>query len=477
MTFSMACSRRSGAAALFAALLALSFAAPLAAQPAGPAPAAETQPKIFQFALQNGMRVVVVPDHRAPVVTQMLWYRVGGVDDPPGLSGLAHFFEHMMFRGTKAVPGDQFSRTVARNGGEDNAFTTHDYTAFFEQIAKDRLPIVMGLEADRMANLDLSDKNVRTERDVVLEERRMRIDNDPQALLQEQMAAALNLSHPYGRPVIGWAGEIRHIGRVEAQDFYTHHYAPNNAILVVAGDVTPAEVRTDAETAYGKVPSRELVPRADYTQPPRLGATQLTIRRSDVKLPLFVRTYRVTSYTEAKPGEAEALDVLAQLMGGDASSALYRSLVVGRKIAADAGVSYDGYQRDSGTFTVYAVPRPGVSLRTLEQATDAAIARFQKTPPNATDLARAKTQLVADATYQRDSQFAMASAYGRALVIGLTAEDVEEWPERIEDVTANAVRKVAVSELVSAESVTGYLLPEVPAPRAVPTPPKQEARQ
>ena len=217
-----------------------------------------------------------MPDHRAPVITQMLWYRVGAVDDPPGIGGLAHFFEHMMFRGTTANPGDAFATTVARNGGEDNAFTTHDYTAFYEQIAKDRMRVVMGLEADRIANLDLSDTNVRTEREVVLEERRMRVDNDPQSLLREQMEAALHLTHPYGRPVIGWPEEIRRIGRVEAQDFYTHHYAPNNCILVIAGDVTPDEVRTAAEAEYGKLPARELVPRWEFAQPPRLGETRLS---------------------------------------------------------------------------------------------------------------------------------------------------------------------------------------------------------
>src|SRR5580704_17278016 len=224
----------------------------LIAVASGPAQA-QQDPKVFQFALQNGLQVVVVPDHRAPIVTQMLWYRVGAVDDPPGLSGLAHFFEHMMFRGTATVPGDQFARTIARDGGEENAFTTHDYTAFYEQIARDRLKLVMGLDADRMANLDLSDSNVRTERDVVLEERRMRTDNNPQSLMREQMEAALQLTHPYGRPVIGWPEEVRHIGRLEAQAFYTRHYAPNNAILVVAGDVTPDEVRVDAEATYAKV--------------------------------------------------------------------------------------------------------------------------------------------------------------------------------------------------------------------------------
>ena len=415
--------------------------------------------KIFQFALQNGMQVLVVPDHRAPVVTQMLWYRVGAMDDPPGLSGMAHFFEHMMFRGTPSVPGDQFAQTVARNGGTDNAFTTHDYTAFYEQIARDRLKLVMSLDADRMVNLDLSDPNVRTERDVVMEERRMRIDNDPEALMREQMEAALNLSHPYGRPVIGWSEEIRHIGRIEAQDFYEHHYAPNNAILVVAGDVTPQEVRADAEAEYGKVPARSTALRAEFAQPPRLAETRMTIARSDVKLPIFLRIYRVASYTEAKPGEAEALETLAQLMGGDATSALYRELVVKRKLASDAGASYSGYARDSGEFDVYAVPRPGVRLDVLERNVDQVMQSFTASPPKTADLERAKTQLVADAVYRRDSQFAMASAYGQALAVGLTADDVTEWPDRIRAVTGQTVQQVATEDLIKREAVTGYLVP------------------
>lgn len=443
---------------LFAACIAAAFASVGAAvAPAG----AQQDPKVFQFALQNGMQVVVVPDHRAPIVTQMLWYRVGAVDDPPGLSGLAHFFEHMMFRGTASVPGDQFARTIARNGGEDNAFTTHDYTAFYEQIAKDRLKLAMTLDADRMANLDLSDSNVRTERDVVLEERRMRIENNPQSLMREQMEAALYLSHPYGRPVIGWPEEVHRIGRIEAQDYYNRHYAPNNCILVVAGDVTPDEVRNDAEASYGKVAARELKPRAEYAQPPRLGETRLTVYRDDVRVPVFLRFYRVPSYTEAKPGEAESLEVLAQLMGGDATSTLYRELVVRRKLASDAGASYDGYARDDAEFSVYAVPRPGVRMDVLEQAIDAIIKSYQEAAPKQADLERARTQLVADAVYRRDSQYELASAYGLALVIGLTAQDVEDWPDRIRGVSADAVRTAAAANILKREAVTGDLLPAV----------------
>lgn len=434
---------------LAAALIAIAAPEPLFAQDA----------KIFQFALQNGMQVVVVPDHRAPVVTQMLWFRAGGVDDPPGLSGMAHFFEHMMFRGTPSVPGDQFAQTVARNGGVENAFTTHDYTAFYEQIARDRLRTVMSLDADRMANLDLSDQNVRTELKVVLEERRMRIDNDPQSLMREQMEAALNLSHPYGRPVIGWAEEIRHIGRTEAQDFYQHHYAPNNLILVVAGDVTAQDVRADAEAEYGKVQARPTALRAEFAQPPRLAETRMTIVREDVKVPLFLRLYRVPSYTEAKPGEAEALETLAQLMGGDATSALWRELVVKRKLASDAGASYGGYARDSGEFDVYAVPREGVRLDVLEHNIDQVMHGFTLGRPRTADLERAKTQLVASAVYRRDSQYEMASAYGQALAIGLTADDVTEWPDRIRAVAGDAVQRVATEDIIKREAVTGLLVP------------------
>ena len=265
----------------------------------------QTGNSTFQFALANGMQVLVIPDHRAPVATQMLWFKVGAVDDPPGISGLAHFFEHMMFRGTKQVPDDAFSQTIAKNGGETNAFTDHDYTAFYEQIATDRLPLAMKLEADRLANLDLSDSHVGPERDVVLEERRMRVDNEPQSLMNEQMHAALHLSHPYGRPVIGWSDEVRRIDRVSAQDFYDHHYSPNNAILVIAGDVTPEDVRKMAQEAYGNVAARELSPRAEFTEPPRLAETRMTIVRGDARVPIFSRIYRVPSYAQGAPGQAE----------------------------------------------------------------------------------------------------------------------------------------------------------------------------
>jgi zinc protease len=412
----------------------------------------------FQFSLTNGMQVLVIPDHRAPVVTQMLWFKVGAVDDPQGISGLAHFFEHMMFRGTKTVPGDLYAQTIAKNGGEENAFTTHDYTAFYEQIAADRLKLAMELEADRLANLDLSDNNVTTERDVVLEERRMRVENNPQALATEQMEAALHLSHPYGRPVLGWPEEVRHIDRVSAQDFYKHHYAPNNTTLIIAGDVTPDQVRVMAQQIYGKVAARPLQPRAEFAEPPRLTETRMTVVRPDVQVPVFMRTYRVPSYAQATPGQAESFEALAQIMGGDQTATLYRVLVEEKKLATDAGSSYQGYARDAAEFSIYAVPRPGVPLETLEKAVDQVIRSFTVAQAKPSDLARAKTQLVASVTYRQDSQFSMASAYGQALMIGLTVDDVNEWPTRIRAVNPAGVQKAA-QDLLRRNAVTADLVP------------------
>ena len=438
------------------------FLAPAVLAAALSAPVRAADPVVTQFALPNGMQVVVIPDHRAPVVTQMIWYKVGAMDDPAGHSGLAHFFEHMMFRGTKQVPGEGFSIALSRNGGDSNAFTTQDYTAFYEQIARDRLKLAMTLEADRMQHLDLSDASVRTERDVVLEERRMRIENNPQNLANEQVAASLYLSHPYGRPVIGWPEEVHRLDRAAAQSFYDHHYAPNNAILVIVGDVTPDDVKHAAAATLAKVPARPLDPRIVYAEPPRLGETRLIIARPDAQVPLFSRTYRVTSYLTAKPGQAEALDLLAAMIGGDSNALLYRRLVVEQKLATDVGASYDGDARDAGEFSVYAVPRPGVSLEQVEHAVDAVIAPFIAAPPAAAGLTRVKTQLIAGEVYKRDSQLALATAYGQALVNGLSVSDVHDWPRRVTAVSPQAVHEAAAQFLLRRESVTLYLTPAKP---------------
>jgi zinc protease len=423
-----------------------------------PAPAAAT--KATQFTLENGMQVVVIEDHRAPVVTHMVWFRVGGADDPPGISGAAHLFEHLMFKGTKTVPNGELSRIVARNGGQDNAFTTNDFTAYFERIAKDRLGIMMGLDADRMVNLDLSEENVTTERSVVLEERRLRVESNPDALAQEQMEAALHYSHPYGRPVIGWLAEISTMTRAQAIDFYEHHYAPNNATLIVAGDVTPAEVKKLAEENYGKVPAKMLAPRPNIPPPPRLAESRMDFAIPGTNLAQLMRFYRVASYGKREKGTAESLDVLSAVLGGGETSRLYRTLVVEKKLAVDTGAFYDGHKRGPGELGVYAVPAEGVSFDTLEKAMDEVIASMEAAPPAAEELESAKTRLVAEHIYQNDNQFLLGQDYGTGLSIGLSIADIEDWPNRIRAVKGDDVKTAAQKFLVRNEAVTGRMSPE-----------------
>jgi zinc protease len=439
---------------LLIAFTATSDSAPAPATP----PAQPAQAKAAQFELSNGLKVVVIEDHRAPVVTHMLWFRVGGSDDPPGLSGAAHLFEHLMFKGTKTVPNGELSKIVARNGGQDNAFTTQDFTAYFERIAKDRLPVVMGLEADRMVNLDLSEPNVLTERDVVLEERRLRIESNPQALAQEQMEAALHLSHPYGRPVIGWISEISTMTRAQAIDFYQHHYAPNNAMLMVVGDVAPEDVRKLAQEKFGAVPARMLAPRVDTPRPPRLAESRLQFAIPGTKLPQLMRFYRAPSYVKAAKGTPEAMELLAAILGGGPTSRLYKTLVVDRKLASEAGAFYNGNTRGPGELGVFATPRDGVSFDMLENAMDQIIRSLTTAPPEMGEFERAKTRLVADYIYQHDNQFALAQDYGTALSIGLTIADVEDWPNRIKAVQAADVRKAAQTYLLKEEAVTGRMV-------------------
>jgi zinc protease len=414
---------------------------------------------VAQFELENGMRILVIPDHRAPVVSHMVWYRVGGVDDPPGLSGIAHFFEHLMFKGTDEIPPGELSQIVARNGGTDNAFTGHDYTAYFQRIAADRLELVMGLEADRMRNLNLSEENVVTEREVVREERNMRVESDPSSIFREQMSAALYMSHPYGRPVIGWDEEIQQIGRAEAIDFYTHHYAPNNAMLVVTGDVEPMEVLRLARATYGEVPARELAPRSKPVQPPRQSETRINMTHPETRLPMLMRMYRVPGYMTGEAGVAESFDMLSTILGGGATSRLYRALVVEQQIAVAAGSYYSSNGRSAGEFGVYAYPAEGVDFDTVEAAIDEVLQDMMEAPPGMGEFERARTRLVAAHVYEQDSQFALAMNYGLSLTIGMTVEDVEEWPDRIEQVTPEDVMNVAREFLVAKEAVTGTLAP------------------
>ncbi|MEO1330808.1 MAG: pitrilysin family protein [Pseudomonadota bacterium] len=452
MTSGFTSSRRLRATALGAAA-ALATSASLAMAEAGDA---TSGPAVSDFELSNGMRGVVIVDRRAPVVTHMVWYRVGAADEPPGKSGIAHFLEHLMFKGTDDIPSGQFSKIVAENGGQDNAFTSLDYTAYFQRIAKDRLEMVMRMEADRMTDLALAEEDVRTERLVVLEERSSRTDTEPRALFGEQFNAALYLNHPYGVPVIGWRREIEALGRDDALDFYKRFYAPENAILVVAGDVSPDEVEALAKTHYGAIPRADPPQFERPQEPPQIAARRISMSDPKVRQPFMRRSYIAPSYVTAEPGRAEALAVLSDILGGGQTSRLNRALVLDQKISIGAGASYWGVARDDASFGVYGVPAPGVALEDVEAAIDAEIARMIEEGPTEEELERAKTVLVSAAIYRQDSQAGMARMYGSALIVGLTVEDVKQWPDRIQAVTAEDV-KAAAAALDIRASVTGYL--------------------
>ncbi|MDQ0474961.1 M16 family metallopeptidase [Labrys wisconsinensis] len=421
------------------------------------AASAATGPEIAHFTLANGLDVVVIPDRRAPVVTHMVWYRVGGADEPMGKSGIAHFLEHLMFKGTEKQPGG-FSREVARLGGQENAFTSYDYTAYFQRVARPHLGTMMGFEADRMAGLALSDAVVDPERSVVLEERKMRVDNDPDSQLGEEVAATLFTHHPYGTPIIGWEEEIKGLTRQDAVAFHDRFYTPNNAILVVAGDVTAEEVRALAEDSYGRLARRaEPPPRLRPQEPPQRADRRVSLADPRVEQPMLQRHWRVPSYRTANDGEAHALDLLAQVLGGGSVSRLYRALVAEQKITASAAAWYGGTAVDESRFAVWAAPLPGVSFATVEAAISAVIAELAEKGIGEAELDRAKTRLVAEAIYARDSQSSLARYFGSTLAVGGTVADLQAWPARIAAITPDAVREAARRHLAEARSVVGLL--------------------
>jgi zinc protease len=437
--------------ALIAAALLAAFLASARAETTGP--------QIADFTLSNGLELVVIPDHRAPVVTHMIWYKVGAADETPGKSGLAHFLEHLMFKGTAKHPAGQFSDVVARMGGQENAFTTDDYTGYYQRVPADQLKVVMGFEADRMTGLVLTDAVVLPERQVILEERNQRIDNNPRAQLGVQIDAALYLNSPYHKPVIGWRHEMEHLSRDDAIAFYKRFYGPNNAVVVVAGDVTPEHALELVKETYGKVKRRtDLPPRHWPTEPRPLAARTVTLADARVEMPTVQRAYLVPSFATGKRGESEALELLSQILGGGSDSLLYRDLVVDKKLAVAAGGWYDSSALGMTKLDVYGAPRPGVTLAQVEHEIDAVIADVIAKGVTAEQLDTAKTRLIADAVYAHDSQASMARWYGTALMTGATVNDVNRWPDRIRAVSAEDVQEAARHWLDKKRSVTGYLV-------------------
>jgi zinc protease len=420
---------------------------------------------VAHFTLGNGLEVVVVPDHRTPVVTHMVWYKVGSADETAGKSGLAHFLEHLMFKGTKKNSLGRYSQTVATLGGQENAFTTDDYTAYYQRVPRERLKTLMEFESDRMTGLVLTDAVVRPELQVVLEEQNMRVANNPGARLSEQVEAALYLNHPYGRPVIGWRHEIEKLDREGALAFYRRFYTPNNAILVVAGDVTADEVKTLAEETYGKVERVVEVPARERPQEPvQEAARTVTLADPRVTQPSLRRAYLAPSAHTAEPGESEALDVLASILGSGSDSRLYQTLVIDKDIALGVGAGYDGTALDYSPFQVSVTPKPGTTLPQIEAAMDAVLAAVIDKGVTAEELERCKNRLIADAIYAQDNQATLARWFGAALATGSTVEQVLGWPDRVRQVTADSVRAAARRYLDKRRSVTGYLIRDTARP-------------
>jgi len=450
--FSSSPSWRTGLRAICAMAMAMTFALPIDSTRAAS--------NVSHFKLKNGLEVVVIPDHRAPVVTHMVWYRVGAADDRRGASGIAHFLEHLMFKGTKKIAPGEFSKIIARNGGEDNAFTGHDATSYFQRVAKDRLALVMEMEADRMVNLRLLDKDVVTERKVILEERLSRVENDPANILGEQMNAALYQSHPYGIPILGWEHEMRVLDRKVAIEFYQRYYAPNNAILIVAGDVTGEEVRKLARKTYGKLkPRDERVRAARPKEPPHRAPIRINLDDPRAGRVTLQRYYLAPSYNSAESGEAEALDLMMKIVASGTTSRLYKRLVVEQKKAASAGGWYSGSGLDSGHLGVYTVASDGVAIKDVEQALDRVLTDFMINGATQKELDRARNSYIASHIYGGDNQVRLARRYGWGLVNGRTITDIETWPERLEKVNLEDIQRVAKKYFNPAQSVTGVLRP------------------
>ncbi|UUX51895.1 insulinase family protein [Nisaea acidiphila] len=424
---------------------------------------ADADAKVYEpesIMLDNGMQVVAITDQRVPVVTHMVWYRVGGADEAPGETGLAHFLEHLLFKGTDKVPSGAFSRAVSRNGGQDNAFTGYDYTAYFQTIASDKLPMVMEMEADRMVNLTLDPDEVAAERQVVLEERRSRVDNSPAALLGERTDAALYLNYPYRRPLIGWAHEIEALTRENALAFYRKWYAPNNAILVVAGDITMERLKPLAEKYYGAIPARSVPERIRPAEPEQISARRVELTHPLAGQVSWARRWLAPSRFWGESRHVMPLSVLAEVIGGGSTSRLYKELVIEQKVALSVGAFYGGGTIGPATFGFYGQPADGHTVQDLERAVESELEAILRDGVDPAEVARAVKAMEASAVYARDSVTAPAHSVGRSLAVGRTIDEIESWPEEVGAVTVEQVMEAARAVLRKPGHVTSVLRPK-----------------
>lgn len=417
---------------------------------------------VSSFTLENGLRLVVIEDHRAAAVTHMVWYNVGAADEAPGQSGVAHFLEHLLFRGTDDLEPGEFSRIVRANGGSGNAFTSWDYTGYFQRIASDRLGLMMQMEADRMRDLALTEAEVAPELQVILEERSQRVDNDPGGLFGEQRRAALYLNHPYGRPIIGWRHEIEQLTKEKVRAFYDLHYAPNNAIVIVAGDVFPKDALALAKEHYGVLePNFDIPVRVRPQEPPQIAERRVMFSDPRVATPYISRSYLAPERDTGAQEEAAALTILAELLGGSSQTS-----VMGRKLQFEAqsalftAAFYGGVSLDDSSFGLVVVPTPDRSLQEAEADLDRVIAEFLTEGIDQDQFDRIKMQIRASEIYERDSVQSVARKYGTALTSGLTLEDVAAWPGILAAVTPEDVMAAATKVFDRDKAVTGYLMKE-----------------
>ncbi len=410
--------------------------------------------------LANGLRVIVKTDRRAPVVVSMVWYRIGSVDEQSGVTGVAHVLEHMMFKGTRTVPAGEFSRLIAAAGGRDNAFTSRDYTGYFQTLHKSALPLSFRLEADRMVNLVLSEEEVAKELKVVMEERRWRTDDRPHAVVFERLMGTALVAHPYRNPIIGWMSDLENLTIDDIRAFYDKWYAPNNATVVVVGDVAPADVFALAEQYFGAIPRKVLPARKPQTEPEQLGPKRLTVK-VPAELPFVMMAYRVPRLQKpAEDWEPYALEMLQSVLSGNAAARLPQTLVKTDRIASSAGASYDGVNRGPAFFYLSGAPVAGRTAAEVEQGLRREVQRIVDSGVTDDELNRVKSQVVAAKVYERDSMFFQARQIGGIESVGLSHRDLDLFIEKMKQVTADQVREVARKYLVDDRVTVAYLDPQ-----------------
>jgi zinc protease len=410
--------------------------------------------------LDNGMKVVVKVDRRAPVVVSQVWYRAGSMDELNGATGVAHVLEHMMFKGTPQVPAGEFSRRIAAAGGKENAFTSRDHTVYFQTLQKDRLELALQLEADRMAHLTLSPEEFAKEIEVVKEERRLRTEDNAQARLYEALMATAFMANPYRRPVIGWMDDLQHMTVADARAWYERWYAPNNATLVVAGDVEPAQVFAWAQQYFGPIARRPLPPRKPQAEPAQTGERRVTVK-APAKQAVVALAWPVPRLTDPRRDwEPYALEILAGVLDGHASARLNQSLVREKQLATEVSAGYDAVSRGPALFVVDAAPVEGHSVATLEAALKAEIAKVAREGVSEAELSRVKAQVLAGQVYQQDSLFYQAMQIGEWTTAGLDYRDRKTRFERLKAVTADQVKAVAAKYFVDDHLTVAVLDPQ-----------------